>query len=190
MGLLGRIVNAIGDDPFYPFDPDLMYSVCIEAGAKMGWLVLDTNATARTISFRATDGPGLVGTLLGDGDSDWLETIYVIAASMEGKPGSRLNTPTLEFGAAVNGVLITRGLLKDGEFIDPDARPPRKSPAPTVGKNPFSSSDQGQTVLAPSPPSSNSVADELNAVTELHKSGALSDEEFAAAKRKILGADT
>jgi hypothetical protein len=190
MGLFGRIVNAVGDDPFYPFDPDLMYSVCIEAGAKMGWLVLDTNATARTISFRATDGPGLVGTLLGDGDSDWLETIYVIAASMEGKPGSRLNTPTLEFGAAVNGVLITRGLIKDGEFIDPDARPPRKSPAPTVGKNPFSGSNQDETASRSAPPSAESVADELKAVTDLHKSGALSDEEFAAAKRKILGSDT
>jgi hypothetical protein len=33
-----------------------------------------------------------------------------------------------------------------------------------------------------------STADELERLVELHKSGALSDEEFAAAKRKALGA--
>jgi hypothetical protein len=117
-------------------------------------------------------------------------TIYISPAVKDGKPGVRLNYPISEFEGAVYGALKQMGLLKNGEYIDPDARPPRKSPAPTVGKNPFSGSNQDETASRSAPPSAESVADELKAVTDLHKSGALSDEEFAAAKRKILGADT
>ena len=39
----------------------------------------------------------------------------------------------------------------------------------------------------PAAPASGNVTAELHKLNELHKSGALSDEEFAAAKKKLLG---
>ncbi|MGA8369706.1 MAG: SHOCT domain-containing protein [Acidimicrobiales bacterium] len=40
----------------------------------------------------------------------------------------------------------------------------------------------------PSAPSADDAAGELERLSSLHQSGALSDEEFAAAKQKVLGA--
>ena len=40
---------------------------------------------------------------------------------------------------------------------------------------------------APAPAAQPSMLDQLNQLTDLHKQGALSDEEFTAAKAKLLG---
>jgi Short C-terminal domain len=44
-----------------------------------------------------------------------------------------------------------------------------------------------QAPPAPAPPQAPSMYDQLNQLSDLHKQGALTDEEFAAAKAKLLG---
>ncbi len=46
---------------------------------------------------------------------------------------------------------------------------------------------QQQAQQAAAAPSSTNVTDELKRLADLHASGVLSDEEFAAAKKKLLG---
>jgi hypothetical protein len=46
---------------------------------------------------------------------------------------------------------------------------------------------QEEYEAAPPPPAPASDADQLQELAQLHASGALTDEEFAAAKAKILG---
>jgi hypothetical protein len=48
--------------------------------------------------------------------------------------------------------------------------------------------DEPQEEYYEAPPAPPSDADELQQLAQLHASGALTDEEFAAAKAKILGA--
>src|SRR5215472_4755031 len=58
-------------------------------------------------------------------------------------------------------------------------------PAPGYGPPP---PDYGQPPPAePEPAAGPSIADQLNQLVELHKQGALTDEEFAAAKASVLG---
>jgi hypothetical protein len=45
----------------------------------------------------------------------------------------------------------------------------------------------GQPPAGPEPARGSSIADQLNQLVELHKQGALTDEEFAAAKAGVLG---
>jgi Short C-terminal domain len=57
----------------------------------------------------------------------------------------------------------------------------------------YAEADENQARAAPppagadTPPAGGSMMDQLNQLTALHEQGALSDEEFAAAKAKILG---
>jgi len=45
----------------------------------------------------------------------------------------------------------------------------------------------GQPAADPGPAAGPSIADQLNQLVELHNQGALTDEEFAAAKASVLG---
>ena len=70
-------------------------------------------------------------------------------------------------------------------------RRPRSSSRPTTRRLPTTSQDQapaddGQDQAQYAPPPAD-PADEIEHLAQLHTSGALTDDEFAAAKAKILG---
>ena len=196
MGMLDKAMADLDEisNPFFPFSPELMFQVCVAAGAHLGWTIYQSDASSRAITFHATQETllesltGLESLLdLGDGETQGIITIYISADEKDGKPGARLNYPIRDFESAVYLVLKKMGLLKNGQYIDPEAKPPRNAPAPTTGKNPF--------VETTTPAETNTLqtreiglSQELKALAELHESGALTDEEFSAAKSKILGA--
>ena len=77
-------------------------------------------------------------------------------------------------GAAGRAALAHHAARKAGEQQQADDQAPAGDQAPA--------DDQAQYAPPPADP-----ADEIEHLAQLHTSGALSDEEFAAAKAKILG---
>jgi hypothetical protein len=178
-------------NPFYPVAPDILFQASVAAGAKLRWTVEQSDGASRTITFVARK------THLLSDSSRGLFTVFIIPETRSGVAGARLraagkaghpedigNGVTTEFGAAVNGALIQMGFLKDGEFLNPNAPKPRKKAAPTKAINPFT----GESAETPetSERQELDLASQLKELTELHKSGALTEDEFKIAKKKLL----
>ena len=194
MGLFSDLAEEWDDaqNPFYPLPPDVLFQAALSAGGKLKWTVQHADGASRTITFVARK------THLLSSNSQGLFSVFIIEETNSGVAGSRLrssgsaghpdsigNGVTNEFGAAVNGALIKMGLLKDGKFIKSKTKSPRSKPAPTDARNPFTGEETEKQ--AASKEAKQSLAAELKELTELHKSGALSDAEFKAAKKKLLG---
>jgi len=62
-----------------------------------------------------------------------------------------------------------------------EEQPVDSSPAPNAAAT------AGDTGTSPAEPSATSISDQLNQLTDLHSQGTLTDEEFTAAKAKLLG---
>ena len=81
-------------------------------------------------------------------------------------------------------MLVAGGLAYEaGKNRAPDEGEPEVAPAPEVPAAPPPPAPTAAAAGA-SPP-----ADELQRLADLHSSGALTDEEFAAAKARVLGMD-
>lgn len=70
----------------------------------------------------------------------------------------------------------------------PPARSGAPAPRPAPSSDPSPPSDP-PSPSAPPPPSASSLVDELERLAALHRGGALTDDEFALAKRRLLGGD-
>jgi hypothetical protein len=87
----------------------------------------------------------------------------------------RTRRRALVAGAVAGGALAHHERKKFAEEQQPYDEAPAEDQAPA---------NQEQTAYAPPPAD---PADELEHLAQLHESGALTDEEFAAGKAKILG---
>jgi hypothetical protein len=79
-------------------------------------------------------------------------------------------------GAVAGGAIAHHRAKKNAEEEQAYDQPPAEEQAPAE--------DQEQTASVPPPAD---PADEIEHLAQLHSSGALTDEEFAAAKAKVLG---
>jgi len=197
MGLFSDLAAEWDDmqNPFYPVPPEILFQAAVAAGGHLKWTVEQADGTSRTITFLATKDH----IFLADGlTTRGFFSVFIIPEEVNGVSGARLrsagkaNGPnsygggvTTTFGAAVNGALIQMGYLKDGKFLNPNAPKPKKKPVATTGKNPFSDDEPEQR--PESQDTGDGLAGELEKLTKLHKSGALTDAEFTAAKKKLLG---
>ena len=86
----------------------------------------------------------------------------------------RVRRRALVGGAIAGGALAHHERKKADEQAQAYDQAPAEQPEP----------DQAQTAYAPPPAD---PADEIEHLAKLHESGALTDEEFAAAKAKALG---
>jgi Short C-terminal domain len=86
----------------------------------------------------------------------------------------RVRRRALVVGVAGGAAMAHHAATKAGEQEQADDEAPAEDQAPA--------DDQAQYAPPPADP-----ADEIEHLAQLHTSGALSDEEFAAAKAKILG---
>jgi hypothetical protein len=68
----------------------------------------------------------------------------------------------------------------------PTVPPPHRTPARPVSAAPPAPSLRPAAPAAAAPPPSASLDDQLRALAKLHADGALTDQEFAAAKRRVL----
>jgi hypothetical protein len=199
MGMFADLAAEWDDiqNPFYPIAPDILFQAAVTAGGRLKWTVQQADGTSRTITFVASkDHIFFEDSMITQG----LFTVFIVPEELEGVAGARLrsagkaNDPnafgggvTTAFGAAVNGALIQMGYLKDGEFTNLGAPAPNSKPAPTTGKNPFADDDPKVNGATGATSSASGLAGELAALTALHKSGALTDAEFSAAKKKLIG---
>ena len=106
MGMLDKAMADLDEmsNPFFPFSPELMFQVCVSAGAHLGWPIYQSDASSRTITFRATQET-MLDSLLGEGQRQGIITIYISPDEKDGKPGVRLNYPISDFESAVYFVL-------------------------------------------------------------------------------------
>ncbi len=197
MGLFSELAAEWDDmqNPFYPLAPEILFQAAVAAGGHLKWTVKQADGTSRTITFVASKSHLILEDCL---TTQGLFSVFIIPEVVNGVSGARLRSAgkasgpndfgggvTNEFGAAVNGALMQMGYLKDGEFLNPNAPKPKKKPAATTGKNPFADDEPEQE--SESKDAGDSLSDELEKLTKLHKSGALTDAEFTAAKKKLLG---
>jgi hypothetical protein len=89
----------------------------------------------------------------------------------------RVRRRALIVGAAGGAAVAHHAATRAGEQQDDQGPADDQAPAPADGGQ-----DQAQYAPPPADP-----ADEIEHLAQLHASGALSDEEFTAAKAKILG---
>ena len=89
----------------------------------------------------------------------------------------RVRRRALVVGVAGGAAMAHHANREAGEQQQADDQAPAEDQAPADGGQ-----DQAQYAPPPADP-----ADEIEHLAQLHASGALSDEEFAAAKAKILG---
>ena len=193
MGLFSDLAAEWDDlqNPFYPVPPDTLFQAAISAGAKLNWTVEHSDGGSRTITFIARK------TKIIADNSSGLVSVFIIPETKSGVAGARLRTSgkaghpddigngvSNEFGAAVNGALIAMGYLKDGKFVNPNAPKPRKKAVASEATNPFT----GEKAEGKQAPEQKVVglASELSELTALRDSGALSEAEFKAAKKKLL----
>ena len=193
MGLFSDLAADWDDaqNPFYPLSPEILFQAALDAGGHLNWTVQHADGASRTITFIARKSH------LFSSSSQGLFSVFIIAETVSGVSGARLRSSgsagspgsvgegvTNEFGAAVNGALMRMGLLKDGKFVKSKASKPKTKAAPTKARNPFTGESSEQSDSTPS--ENSGLANELGKLTELHKSGALTAEEFKAAKKKLL----
>jgi hypothetical protein len=196
MGIFSDIAGAWDNmqNPFYPVSPDVLFQAAVSAGGRLSWTVEHADGSSRTLTFVAHKDH-----LIAD-YSEGLFSVFIVPEEVEGVSGARLRSAgragpadsifegvTNEFIAAVNGALIQMGYVKDGEFTNAGAPAPKSKPAPSAGKNPFAGGEPNPNSATGSNSPAVGLASELASLTDLHKSGALTDEEFSAAKKKLIG---
>jgi hypothetical protein len=156
---------AKAEERTYEAAPDRVYSAAIKAIADLGYSVRSSDSPSRIVSFNT-----------GMSWRSWSGQDMTVSV-IEQAGGTRV---TLTGGLAKKGTVITGGqLVAWGE-------------KGTVSRRFLEALDRAVAstpdVDDAGPGGNNGTAAELQRLADLHRGGALTDSEFAAAKAKIIGA--
>jgi hypothetical protein len=155
---------AKAEERTYDAAPDRVYSAAIKAIADLGYSVRSSDSPSRIVSFNT-----------GMSWRSWSGQDMTVSV-IEQAGGTRV---TLTGGLAKKGTIITGGQLVAWGEKGTVSRRFLEALDRAVASTP-DADDAG--------PGGNGTAAELQRLADLHRGGALTDSEFAAAKAKIIGA--